>query len=102
MHGYQALCLLFLALVHELNRLEFHLTDEELLNHMLEQWLLQQIANESNMQVSDDEVMDYALQTKMGFRQTYSPQMQEIIELLAEKYNVSIDDYFTHSDILAQ
>lgn len=54
------------------------------------------------MQVSDDEVMDYALQTKMGFRQTYSPQIQEIIELLAEKYNVSIDDYFTHSDILAQ
>lgn len=38
------------------------------------------------MQISDDEVMNYVPQTKMGFQQTYSPQMQEIIELLAEKY----------------
>ncbi|WP_107838048.1 hypothetical protein [Metasolibacillus meyeri] len=89
-------------LVHEYNQLEFDLTDEELLDRMLKSKLLQQMANEQNMPVREDEVMDYALQTKMGFQQTDSPQMQEIIEILSIKYNVSTDDYFTHPDVLAQ
>lgn len=89
-------------LISQLNNEKFNLPNEELLARMLETRLLIQFADEQGIQVSSKEVYDYAMQTKEGYQQNDSPQLEEIQKALARKYNVSTDDYFTHPDVLKQ
>ncbi|MBM7541745.1 SurA N-terminal domain-containing protein [Amphibacillus cookii] len=88
--------------VHKLNGVEFDLTDEEILDDVIENKLLLQDAREKGVEVTKDEVLAYAEQTKEAFEQNATPELEQTHISLAEELNVSPADYFTHPDVLKQ
>lgn len=91
-----------LRFVHQMNEIPFNLTDEAIINRMIEREVLIQYAINQKIVVTKDEVEAYALQTKEAIKQSEMPEVHKIHLKLAEKLNVSPEDYFTHPEVLQQ
>jgi len=91
-----------LIFIHQMNEIPFNLTDEEIINQMIEREVLIQYAENQHIVVTKGEVEEYALQTKEAVEQSEMPDMHKIHLKLAEKLNVSLEDYFTHPEVLKE
>lgn len=91
-----------LKMVYQLNGNSFDITDEEVMDRIIENKLLLQIADEQGITVTKDDVQEYALQTKEAFEQNVSSELNQIHLELAKQLSVSPEDYFTHPDVLKQ
>lgn len=89
-----------LAFVHEINNMDFNLKDEEIIQRMVDNKLLLDFATNRKVKVTEDEVKEYALQTKTALEQSASPEMHAIHEELAKNLSVGLDEYFTHPEVL--
>lgn len=91
-----------LVLVHKLNDISFSLQAEDIINRMIEEELLYSQAQKQDIKITDDEIKEYALQTKKAVEENSTPALNTIHIELAKKLNVSPDEYFTHPDVLKQ
>lgn len=91
-----------LSLVEKINGVPLNLSSEQIIEQMIENKLLSQSAKKSNTIVTDSEIMDYALQTKKAVEQSDVSAIHDIHAALANDLNVSLNEYFTHPDVLKQ
>lgn len=95
-----------MSLVHELNGGSNSDSSvnkpQDLLNRLIERKLILQFAAEENLKVTDDEVMEYALQTKEAMKQNSTPELEAIQVELAKSLDIAPEEYFTHPEILEQ
>lgn len=91
-----------LMFIHQTNEIPFNLTNNEIINQMIEREVLLQYATDQYIVVTKDKVKAYALQTKEAVEQSEMPDMQKIYLELAEKLNVSPESYFTHPTVLKE
>ncbi|WP_440897715.1 hypothetical protein ACS127_07050 [Amphibacillus sp. Q70] len=91
-----------LCLVHQLNSIKMDISDEEILNRIIENKLLLQFADEQGVTVAESDVLNYAEQTKEAFEKDVSPELSELYISLAEELDVSPEEYFTHPEVLQQ
>lgn len=89
-----------IKLIHTLNNIPFTKTPEELVNNLINNRLFLQYAKKQNIEVTDEEVMEYAMQTKKVFSENQSPEFDELLKGLANSLGVSEEDYFTHPKTL--
>lgn len=91
-----------LYLIHKMNGVAFDLSSEEIVKQMVENKALIQEAKKADVSVTDIEINEYAMQTKKAVEQSEISEIHEIHKALAKNLNVSLDDYFTHPDILKE
>lgn len=89
-----------IKLIHALNNIPFTKTPEELVNNLIKNKLFLQYAKKQNIEVTDEEVMEYAMQTRKVFSENQSPEFDELLKGLANSLGVSEEDYFTHPKTL--
>lgn len=95
-----------LSLVNELNGVSYSVSStnksEDIMNRLIERKLILQFAAEENLKVTDDEVMEYALQTEEARRQNSTPELEAILAELAKSLDITPEEYFTHPVVLEQ
>ena len=91
-----------LMFIHQMNEIPFILTDEEIINRMIEREVLIQYARNQQFVVTKDEIEAYALQTKEAVEQSEMADIHKIHLDLAKKLNVSLENYFTHPKVLKE
>ncbi|MFC5603638.1 SurA N-terminal domain-containing protein [Sporosarcina koreensis] len=88
--------------IHELNHIPFTLTDREMLDQLIEHELLLHEAKTHGIVVTEQEVSEYAEQTKQAMVESNDPIMTQINEELAKRLGVTAEEYFTHPSTLQQ
>lgn len=91
-----------LAFIHKQNDTPFSFQSEEIINEMVEKKLLYSYAKEADIEVTEEEIREYALQTKEAFEDNATPELDRIHAELAKRLNVAPEAYFTHPDVLKQ
>lgn len=89
-----------IKLIHKTNNIPFLQTEEDIVEQMINKKLLQHYAKSQKIEVTDEEIMNYAIQTKKAFENTSDPVMNELLIGLANSLNVSKEKYFTHPKTL--
>lgn len=89
-----------LEIIYDINSMSSDVTNEEVIDQMLENKLLLRMADEQGVEASAAEVQEYALQTKKAFQE--NTELNQINLELAKQLNVSPEDYFTHPNVLKQ
>lgn len=88
--------------MHELNHIPFTLTDREMLDQLIRDELVLYEAKTHGMVVTEQEVFDYAEQTKQAIGESNNLIMIQINEELAKRLGVTAEEYFTHPSTLKQ
>lgn len=88
--------------IHELNNIPFTLTDREILDQLIEDELLLYEAKTYGIVVTEQEVSEYAEQTKQAIGESNDLIMTQINEELARRLGVTAEEYFTHPSTLQQ
>src|SRR5690606_6510299 len=88
--------------IHELNNIPFTLTDKEILDQLIEDDLLLHEAKTHGIVVTEQEVSEYAEQTKQAIVESNDLIMTQINEELAKRLGVTAEEYFTHPSTLQQ
>ncbi|MCM3745655.1 hypothetical protein M3193_16125 [Sporosarcina luteola] len=88
--------------IHELNNIPFTLTDREMLDLLIEDELLLLEAKTHGIVVTEQEVFEYAEQTKQTIAESNDVIMTQINEELAKRLGVTAEEYFTHPSTLKQ
>lgn len=83
-------------LIHELNNYPYTLTDEDLLNRMIENELLYTEAKKAGISLKKEEVESYIVQVKSALDEGNNPILSEIDEQLAKALNIDVAEYYTH------
>lgn len=83
-------------LIHELNNYPYTLTDEDLINRMIENELLYLEAKKAGITVEKEEVESYIAQVKLALEETNDPIQNEIDAQLAKALNIDVTEYYTH------
>ena len=89
-------------LTHELNNIPFVLTDMELLDQLIENELVLYEAKNQGIVVTEQEVNEYAEQTKETMAEANDPILNQIKEEYAKRLGVTAEEYFTHPKTLTQ
>lgn len=86
-------------LIHELNNYPYTLTDEDLINRMIENELLYVEAKKAGISVEKEEVESYIAQVKLALTEAndHIQNIQnEIDAQLAKALNIEVAEYYTH------
>lgn len=84
------------------NQQQFDMTDEELVQQMIERQTLLTVAKKRGIHPTDDEVLAYAKQSQQAFEAQATAQMKAMHQEAAEKLGVTKAAYFTHPSVLKQ
>lgn len=88
-------------MIHALNNIPFTLTAEELVDNLINHRLFLHYAKGLEIDVTDEEVLEYAVQTKEAFFENRTPEFDEILKRLVNTLGVrKEEDYFTHPKTL--
>ena len=85
-----------ILLIHELNNFPYTLTDEDLINRMIENELLYVEAKKAQISVEKEEVESYISQVKLALAEANDPIQNEIEAQLAKALNIEVTEYYTH------
>lgn len=92
-----------LKMIYALNDISLDVSNEEVIDQIIENKLLLQVSDEQGIEVTKDDVQEYALQTRKAFEEeNISKELKQIHLELAKQLNVSPEEYFTHPDVLKQ
>lgn len=92
-----------LKMIYALNDISLDVSNEEVIDQIIENKLLLKVSDEQGIEVTKDDVQEYALQTRKAFEEeNISKELKQIHLELAKQLNVSPEEYFTHPDVLKQ
>ena len=91
-----------LKITNELNKTDITYSDTEILNELIKNELTDSYIESQNIYVSDEEVLEYANQTKEAFENSSVPELRDLHLALAAELDVAPEDYFTHPTILEE
>ncbi|MCZ0704395.1 hypothetical protein J2T56_002789 [Natronobacillus azotifigens] len=92
-----------LKMIYELNDISLDVSNEEVIDQIVENKLLLKVSDEQGIEVTKNDVQEYALQTRKAFEEeNISKELKQIHLELAKQLNVSPEEYFTHPDVLKQ
>lgn len=91
-----------MRLVNALNNRGNSPSDEEIIDGLINGEIELIGVKARGLHVSEQEILDYAMQTKEAFVNNENQDLNEIWTAMSANLNVSIDDYFTHPTTLKQ
>ena len=91
-----------MRLVNALNNRGNSPSDEEIIDGLINGEIEQIGVKARGLHVSEQEILDYAMQTKEAFVNNENQDLNKIWTAMSANLNVSIDDYFTHPTTLKQ